>query len=99
MTIAQIRKLHRNEGVAIICAASTNAKSGFVDNWDFLQMVANLEDVEEVIASYEAKGLINVVPVSVSDDIEISGSLAAKFFRSYFCQECLLRFILYPDEL
>ena len=99
MTIAQIKKLHYGKGIAIVAPASTNRKSGFVDQWDFLQLVADLEDVEKVIRYYESKGLVNVVPVPMSDDVEIREALAAKFCRVLFDQNYLARFILFGIDV
>lgn len=86
MTIAQMRKQHDGEGVAICIPAKRNENSGFVESWKLLQLVRYLQDVEETLAFYEAEGLAEAVPISMSNDIEITEKLAAKYFRVLFGQ-------------
>lgn len=86
MTIAQMRKMHDGEGVAICIPAKRNEKSGFVESWKLLQLVRQLREIEKTLAYYEAEGFAEAVPISMSDDIEITERLAAKYFRVLYGQ-------------
>lgn len=95
MTVAQMKKLYGGQGVAIVCPASKNDRTGFVESWDLLRLVSDIDAVEKAIAYYEQEGFVNVVPISMSEDIEIEGDLAAKYFRVFFDQNYLARFVIF----
>lgn len=77
MTIAQMRKKHDAEGVAICVPVMRDAKTGFVKRWNLLQIVSNVQDVEKVVAYYEGEGFADAVSISMRDDIETKENLAA----------------------
>lgn len=82
MTIAQMKKRYGGSGVAVCVPAMTDAGTGFVKSWRVLQIAGSLQDAAKAVDYYESEGFTGVVPVSMTPDIEITESLAAKYFRT-----------------
>lgn len=81
-TIDGMRFMHK--GKICVCRPDLRDERNRVVTWHIVRVVDNVEAARAAIVRLELEGMSDLVAISPSETFDISGDLAAKFFRVYY---------------
>ena len=86
MTYQDLRREYP-EKICICRPHLRDVKSRRVVSWICLGVVDSIEAAQEAIERFELDGVADAVAISTSEEMEIVGGLAAKYFRVFLGME------------
>lgn len=86
MTYQDLRREYP-EKICICRPHLRDVKSHRVVSWSCLEAVDSIKAAREEIERFELEGVADAVAISTSEEMEIEGNLAVKYFRVFFGME------------